>query len=81
MVGNIGEEGEKGVIVLSGNGIDLVIMATGATNGHSQEYVAGGPKNVIQVVVPSQFAVGWLVVPNAKTMKSGCSNGVGVLVG
>ena len=43
-----GEEGLQPVVVAGGNGVVLVVVAAGATQGHAQEDRTGGPDHVVE---------------------------------
>ena len=77
---NVAEKREHRVVVLRRYGIDLVVMAAGATDGQAEERLAGGPQNVVEIIVASQLAIRRFVIPNAKPIKAGGRDAVGVAI-
>ena len=63
------EEGDHSVIVLLGEGIELVIVAAGTAHGQAQECLGGGPDHVIQLIEAVLVEVGRLVVPGAQPVE------------
>ena len=62
----------EAVVIFLWEGIDFMIMASGATNGGTKKSLACGRNNIIELIKISQFAISGFVVPNAKSIVSGC---------
>ena len=48
-----------------------MVMAAGTTDRHPEESLAGGTQDVVEILVPGQFAVGRLIIPDAEAIKAG----------
>ena len=57
-----------------------MVVAAGAADGQAEEGLAGGPQNVVEIIVASQLAIRRFVVPNAKPIKAGGRDAVGVAI-
>src|SRR5262249_20320858 len=69
-------EPQQPVIVLLQDRIDLVIVAAGAVHRQAEKDLAGGGDDVIQPVIACLFAIGRLVVPDAKAVVGGGDDAV-----
>ena len=48
-----------------------MVVAAGTTDRHPEESLARGTQDVIEILVPGEFAVGRFIIPDAEAIKAG----------
>ena len=70
-IGHVLKECEQAVIVRLRNRILLVVMAAGTTNRHAHDHLGGRRQHTVKHIIFGQQPVGWLIIPDSKTIKTG----------
>ena len=78
---NIGKKREHGVIILCRDRVDLVVVATGTPDGHTQKDLPRGTDDIIQVIKFREGTVGRFIIPDAEALISGGGDGCGIGIG
>ena len=71
------EDRHHGVVVPGGQGIELVVVAAGATQGQAQKDLGGGADDVVQLIESVGFGIGGFIVPGSQAEIPGGDEGLG----
>ena len=66
------KESHEAVVIFLWEGIDFMIMASGAADGGAKKSLPSGGNNIIELIKICKLAISGFIIPDAQSIVCGC---------